>query len=181
MLQISDLKKVKLHGLLRLPHEILLEAASLLAIPELRLLDRFNGMLSLVVRDYLLRHLYDSGLLCLSNNVLSNIAPYFSVEKMLDLGGKVNNRRYMKGSIPQICQISLSTVCYCGHEELVRLLLEAGASQHDNAIRSLLSYAIARRYEKIAVLLCRELFASTMLNRNPRETSACEARFFDLV
>jgi ankyrin repeat protein len=119
--------------------------------------------------------------------------------KIINLGGDVNcqeTERLTRHKIDYYpyfrAQSPLSIAAHHGHEDMVLLLLKAGASRLVNGHQRALAAAIRQRHEKTALMLSKDLEANDIIDMarwgfpHPSESPtamyvSCEARFAKLV
>ena len=103
---------------------------------------------------------------------------------MLQLGGDVNTQREPGPGRMNKRTTPLVTAAFHGHQRIVALLLEAGASHFVDGRRIPLAVAISRRHENLALILSQELGSGDMLLQNTRSEvlqMACTAKLVNLV
>jgi ankyrin repeat protein len=103
-------------------------------------------------------------------------------QTILRLGGDVNTQR---PSAKEIRQTPLAIAAFLGHEKMIKVLLEAGASHFINEMRIPLAAAIAKQHEAVALILSQGLHPSeVILKINTKRTAlqiACKVKFVNLV
>jgi ankyrin repeat protein len=214
-----------------LPNENLINIASFLSIPELRVLSKVNKRLSCFVQDYLNRYRYNTTIWTIPNEILVEVVQWlgsqrdrsrlarscrkfypiitdyifrhnvrhnrssllnFAAERnlkvmtrrILRVGGDLETRLLFPWTAGDKRLTPLTTAALHGHLELVRILLEAGASHFIDGSRIPLIVAILSKHEPVALLLSQQLHASVAPLRKSPDTvlqMASEAKLPRLV
>ncbi|KAH7068543.1 hypothetical protein FB567DRAFT_457472, partial [Paraphoma chrysanthemicola] len=200
------------HGILptelhTLPNENLIEIASFLGIPDLRILSKVNRRLCYFVQDYFQRYRYNAPIWAIPNEILLEVVQYLDLQKdlsrlaqssrkfypvitdyvsqhnvrhnkssllnyaakrdlramtrrILRVGGDLETRLTMSWTASDTGQTPLVTAARHGHLEIIKILLEAGASQFVDGDRIPLAVAMLAGHEAAALLLSRQVHMS---------------------
>jgi ankyrin repeat protein len=203
LLSISDLRRLdrvnrKLHffigdylvryrynaGLFTLPNELILEIVQHLGRQKDRSrLARASQRFYPLIMDYISRHNVRYG-----GSSLLNYAAKRDLKGMarmiLHLGGDVDTQCGFRRGVLDNRVTPLVIAAFHGHEKMVRMLLEAGASVFVDGMRIPLAMAIHKRHEKVALILSQELDFDDVPLTKTGDTAlqmACGAKLVDLV
>lgn len=143
-------------GLFTLPNELILEIVQHLGRQKDRSrLARASQRFYPLIMDYISRHNVRYG-----GSSLLNYAAKRDLKGMarmiLHLGGDVDTQCGFRLFLDKRVT-PLATAAFHGHEKMVRMLLEAGASVFIHGMRIPLAMAIFKRHEKVALILSQEL------------------------
>ncbi|KAF2653001.1 hypothetical protein K491DRAFT_695151 [Lophiostoma macrostomum CBS 122681] len=171
-------------GLFTLPNELMLEIAQHLTTQKDRSwLARASQRLYPLIMDcifrYDVRYSMSSLLIYAAKRNLKNMA-----QKILHLGGDVNTQvgvgtRFLGNRLTP-----LATAAYHGHERMVNMFLNSGASHFVNILRIPLATAMLNRHETVSLVLSRTLESSDVPLTRERGTvlqMACVAKLVNLV
>jgi hypothetical protein len=170
--------------LVTLPNELILEIVQCLGSQEDQsCFARASQRFYLLVMDSILRHNVRY-----NGSSLLNYAAMRNLKRMartiLHLGGDVNTQRGFQSGLMSRRPTPLATAAFHGHERIVRILLETGASHFVDGMRVPLAAAICKRHENVALILSQDLDPGDMLLKKKRGTVlqfACEAKLVNLV
>lgn len=167
-----------------IPNEIILEVVQYLDCQKDRShLAQSCRKFYLVITDFIFRHnvLYNRSSLL---NYAAKKNLNFMARRILQVGGDIETRRTVTSTTSDQQLTPLATAALFGHSKILRMLLEAGASQLVDESRIPLVVAIFARQESVALLLSQELHASVVPFGNTGSTVlqiASEAKLPHLV
>ena len=112
-----------------------------------------------VITDYISRHNVRYNRSSLLNYAAKRNLKAMT-QRVLQVGGDIETRLTIPWTANDKHLTPLATAARHGHLEIVKILLEAGASQFINGLRAPLLVAILARHESVALLLSQQLCAS---------------------
>ncbi|XP_014550318.1 hypothetical protein COCVIDRAFT_115792 [Bipolaris victoriae FI3] len=112
-----------------------------------------------VIADYISRHNVRYNKSSLLNYAAKRNLKAMT-QRILQVGGDIETRLTIPWTANDKHLTPLATAARHGHLEIVKMLLEAGASQFINGLRVPLPVAIFARHESVALLLSQQLCAS---------------------
>lgn len=171
-------------GLVALPKELILRIVQHLGRHKDRAsFARASQRFYLLITDYTYRHNVQYG-----GSSLLNFAAkgnFMGMARMiLYLGGDVNTQHGFRPSRISKRLTPLANAAFYGHERMVKMLLEAGASHFVEGIRIPLGVAIYERHENVALILSQDLDAGENPFKKAETTvlqMACMAKLVNLV
>ncbi|KAF2187346.1 hypothetical protein K469DRAFT_570256, partial [Zopfia rhizophila CBS 207.26] len=171
-------------GLVALPNELILEIVQRLGRQKDRSrLARASQRFYPLIMDYIFRHNVRYG-----GSSLLNYAAKRNLKGMarmiLHLGGDVNTQCGFPLGVMDKRPTPLATAAFHGHERMVRMLLETGASHFVDGMRIPLAVAIFKRHENVALILSQELDSGDVPLKKTKGTvlqMACGAKLVNLV
>ncbi|OAG06157.1 uncharacterized protein CC84DRAFT_1245240, partial [Paraphaeosphaeria sporulosa] len=172
-------------GIHALPNELVLEIAQHLGHQkDCSHLARASQRFYPVVMRYIVRHdVVSSGSSLLNFAAKRNLVGM--ARRIIRLGGDVNTRIEFSTRLVGKQLTPLATAARHGHQRIVKMLLEFGASHFVDGKRLPLALAILSRHENVAMILSQELDSSeasfTSSTRQTLLQMACAAQLVSLV
>ncbi|KAF2471121.1 uncharacterized protein BDR25DRAFT_355027 [Lindgomyces ingoldianus] len=171
-------------GLVALPNELLLEIVQHLGRQKDRSrLAQASQRFYPLIMGYIFRYNVRYG-----GSSLLNYAAKRNLNRMarmiLHLGGDVNTQCGLRLGVMNERSTPLATAAFYGHEKMVKMLLESGASHFVDGMRIPLAVAIFKRHENVALILSQEVDSGDVPLGKTRGTVlqiACGAKLVNLV